>query len=195
MAVTGVSPRLLFFQRRYRRPEFIASIEPFMRRFFVLHARMQSFFHAWDRADQRSYADARRNVLDLDFLRHLMSSLNGPMMDDDSLRARLEENYALLEAFAQSWQAVACRRLTRNWPASFPYRAIAELPCTRSDSYPRDCLAIPRQCRQSRPSCRHESPGPHRCRQTRATSTRPHAGAARVAGSRRRARRSPPTRD
>jgi hypothetical protein len=36
-----------------------------------------------------------------------MSSLNGPMMDDDALRARLEENYALLEAFAQSWQAIA----------------------------------------------------------------------------------------
>ena len=99
---------LLFFQRRYRRPEFIASIEPLMRRFFVLHARMQSFFRAWDHADQRSYADAQRNVLDLDFLKHLQSSLNDPMMDDDSLRARLEENYALLEAFAQSWQAVAC---------------------------------------------------------------------------------------
>jgi len=98
---------LLFFQRRYRRPEFIASIEPLMRRFFVLHARMQSFFHAWDRADQRTYADAGRNVLDLGFLKHLMSSLNGPMMDDDALRARLEENYALLEAFAQSWQGVA----------------------------------------------------------------------------------------
>jgi flavin-dependent dehydrogenase len=98
---------LLFFQRRYRRPEFIASIEPLMRRFFVLHARMQSFFHAWDRTDQRSYADEGRNVLDLDFLRHLMSSLNGPMMDDASLRERLEENYSLLEAFAQSWQAVA----------------------------------------------------------------------------------------
>ena len=39
---------LLFFQRRYRRPEFIASIEPLMRRFFVMHARMQSFFRAWD---------------------------------------------------------------------------------------------------------------------------------------------------
>jgi flavin-dependent dehydrogenase len=99
---------LLYFQRRYRRPEFIASIEPLMRRFFVLHARMQSFFRAWDHADQRSYADAQRNVLDLDFLKHLQSSLNDPMMDDDSLRARLEENYALLEAFAQSWQAVAC---------------------------------------------------------------------------------------
>jgi hypothetical protein len=98
---------LLFFQRRYRRPEFIASIEPLMRRFIVLHARMQSFFHAWDRADQRSYADASRNVLDLGFLRHLMRSLNSPMMDDGCLRERLEENYALLEAFAQSWQAVA----------------------------------------------------------------------------------------
>ena len=98
---------LLFFQRRLRQPEFIASIEPMMRRFFVLHARMQSFFRAWDQADQRSYADTQRNVLDLDFLRHLQSSLGGPMMDDDSLRARLEENYALLEAFAQSWQAVA----------------------------------------------------------------------------------------
>ena len=98
---------LLYFQRRYRRPEFIASIEPLMRRFFVLHARMQSFFRAWDQADQRSYADTQRNVLDLDFLKHLQSSLKDPMMDDDSLRARLEENFALLEAFAQSWQAVA----------------------------------------------------------------------------------------
>ena len=40
---------LLFFQRRLRQPEFIASIEPLMRRFFVLHARMQQFFSAWDR--------------------------------------------------------------------------------------------------------------------------------------------------
>jgi hypothetical protein len=98
---------LLFFQRRYRRPEFIASIEPLMRRFFVLHARMQSFFHAWDRADQSSYADAGTSVLDLDFLRHLMSSLSGPMMDDEALRERLHENFALLEGFAQSWQAIA----------------------------------------------------------------------------------------
>ena len=46
-------------------------------------------------------------MLDLDFLRQLQSSLGDPMMDDESLRARLEENYALLEAFAQSWQAIA----------------------------------------------------------------------------------------
>ena len=103
---------LLFFQRRYRRPEFIATIEPLMRRFFVLHARMQSFFRAWDQADRRSYADAGCNVLDLDFLRHLQSGLSDPMMDDDLLRARLEQNYALLESFAQQWQAVACE----NYP-------------------------------------------------------------------------------
>jgi len=112
---------LLFFQRRYRQPEFMASIEPLMRRFFVMHARMQAFFRAWDHADQRHYADAGRNVLDVDFLRHLQSSLNDPMMDDDSLRARLEENYALLEAFAQSWQAVASEEypeLNRFVPAT-----------------------------------------------------------------------------
>ena len=35
---------LLFFQRRFRQPEFMASIDPLMRRFFVLHARMQQLF-------------------------------------------------------------------------------------------------------------------------------------------------------
>ena len=34
-------PALLFFQRRLTEPAFMASIEPLMRRFFVLHARMQ----------------------------------------------------------------------------------------------------------------------------------------------------------
>ena len=32
---------LLFFQRRLAQPEFMATIDPLMRRFFVLHARMQ----------------------------------------------------------------------------------------------------------------------------------------------------------
>ena len=44
---------LLFFQRRLRQPEFMASIDPLMRRFFVLHARMQQFLRAWDDADRR----------------------------------------------------------------------------------------------------------------------------------------------
>ena len=95
-----------------------------MRRFFVLHARMQSFFRAWDQADQRHYADAGCNVLDVGFLRHLQRSLSDPMMDDDALRVRLEENYALLEAFAQSWQAIA----------SDDYPQLARFVPTKSES-------------------------------------------------------------
>ena len=104
---------LLFFQRRFRRPEFIASIDPLMRRFFVLHARMQRFFQAWDRADAGRYAESAANVLDVDFLCRLQSSLADPPMDpmnDDALRQRLDANYALLEAFARTWQAIAAER-------------------------------------------------------------------------------------
>ena len=43
---------LLFFQRRLRVPEFMASIDPMMRRFFLLHARMQQFLSAWFEADR-----------------------------------------------------------------------------------------------------------------------------------------------
>ena len=46
----------------------MASIEPLMRRFFVLHARMQQLFNAWDRADadaatRASGAERRRRRL------------------------------------------------------------------------------------------------------------------------------------
>jgi flavin-dependent dehydrogenase len=98
---------LLFFQRRYRRPEFIASIEPLMSRFMVLHARMQSLFNAWDRADATPYGNGAANVMDVGFLRRLQNSLADPLMEDGDLRARLESNFALLEAFARAWQAIA----------------------------------------------------------------------------------------
>jgi hypothetical protein len=45
-------PALLFFQRRFRRPEFMDSIDALLRRFFVLHARMQQMLRAWDRVDR-----------------------------------------------------------------------------------------------------------------------------------------------
>ena len=83
----------------------MASIDPLMRRFFVLHARMQQLFHAWGRADRGTYGDASANVVDVDSLRHLQSSLDDPPMDDEALRERLERNYAWLEAFARTWQA------------------------------------------------------------------------------------------
>jgi hypothetical protein len=102
---------LLFFKRRLRQPEFMASIEPLMRRFFVLHARMQQFFAAWYRADAGSrYAAASPNVVDVEFLRRWQADLTDDPVDDDCLRTRLEDNYALLEAFARTWQRLAGER-------------------------------------------------------------------------------------
>jgi flavin-dependent dehydrogenase len=100
----------LFFQRRYCRPEFMESIDHLLRRFFVLHARMQAFFRAWDLADDAgAYADSWANVVDLEFLRTLQEQLADPHMPDEALRARLETNFALLERFARSWQGIAAR--------------------------------------------------------------------------------------
>jgi hypothetical protein len=101
---------LLFFQRRYRQPEFIASIEPLMRRFLVLHARMQRLFNAWDLADATPHAHGATTVMKVGFLRRLQHSLDGPLMSDDDLRARLEANFTLLEAFARTWQAIAAEQ-------------------------------------------------------------------------------------
>ena len=102
---------LLFFQRRLRQPEFIAAIEPLMRRFFVLHARMQQFFKAWDRAHPGIHGRGAASVIDVDFLRRLQADLGDALIDDGPLRRRLEENYALLEALARTWQAAAAEQL------------------------------------------------------------------------------------
>ena len=89
----------LFFQRRLRRPEFIASIEPLMRRFFVLHARMQQMLRAWDLADTGvGYPATAANVVNVGWLRALQASLDEPVTDDDTLRATLSANFAQLAA-------------------------------------------------------------------------------------------------
>jgi flavin-dependent dehydrogenase len=99
----------LFFQRRLRHAAFMASIEPLMRRFVVLHARMQSLLRAWDVADGAIYADAWANVLSVDFLRRLQGELDSPRLDDEALRARLDHNFKTLERFAGAIQAMAAR--------------------------------------------------------------------------------------
>jgi flavin-dependent dehydrogenase len=97
----------LYFQRRFRRPEFMASVEPLLRRFFVLHARMQQLLRDWDAADPRAYADSFTNVLGLPPLRELQSGLAAGPLDDDALRLTLDGNMALLERLASSWQGYA----------------------------------------------------------------------------------------
>jgi len=102
---------LLFFQRRLVRPEFIASIDPLLRRYFLLHARMQQFFKAWFRADAAAqYEPVGLNIVGIDVMREWQASLAEPFEDDDSLRARLERNFEDLQALARTWQAVALER-------------------------------------------------------------------------------------
>jgi len=101
---------LLFFERRLTDLAFMASIEPLLRRFFVLHARMQQFFNAWGRVAEASQAPGSTNVMNVDRLRRLQNSLDGPPMDDAALRARLERNVAWLEAKAYAWQQIAAEQ-------------------------------------------------------------------------------------
>ena len=98
---------LLFFQRRYRQPDFIASIEPLMRRFFVLHARMQQFLKAWSGVDAGHYGAGFTSVVAPAWLRRLQAELGQPPIEDAALRARLDSNFALLERFARALQAFA----------------------------------------------------------------------------------------
>jgi flavin-dependent dehydrogenase len=111
---------LLYFQRRYRDPAFMTSIEPLMRRFFVLHARMQQLFRAWDLADTSAYADGFTNVTFVESLFDLQAALAAPRMPDEELRRTLEANFEWLEQFAYSWQSLASTRdasLARFVPA------------------------------------------------------------------------------
>ena len=98
---------LLYFQRRYSDPAFMTSIDPLMRRFFVLHARMQQLFRAWDLADGAGYADGFTNVTFMEPLCELQTALGGPRQDDDQLRRTLATNLEFLERFAHAWQDLA----------------------------------------------------------------------------------------
>jgi len=102
---------LLFFQRRLVRPEFIASIDPLLRRYFLLHARMQQFFKAWNHADAGAqYESAWLNIVGVDLMRKWQAALAEPPADDETLQARLETNFEHLQALARTWQAVALER-------------------------------------------------------------------------------------
>jgi flavin-dependent dehydrogenase len=98
---------LLFYQARLRDVAFMASIEPLMRRFFVLHARMQGFLRTWSEHDHRQFGAGMTSVVAHEKLCALQAELGGPRLDDEALRARLHANFAWLERFAASWRGVA----------------------------------------------------------------------------------------
>lgn len=124
---------LLFFQRRYRQPVFMASIDGLLRRFFVLHARMQSFLREWDRLDSGArFAGSAHNIVGVEFLSELQQSLGGPLMDDEALRQRLERNQDLLERMARTWQGIAAER----------YPEVARFVATLPGETPLDLSAL-----------------------------------------------------
>jgi flavin-dependent dehydrogenase len=98
---------LIFYQRRLADPEFLVSIEPLMRRFFVLHARMQVFFRAWSEASAPILAPGATSVVAHDELRGLQAALGDERMECGELGARLASNLAWLERFAAAWREAA----------------------------------------------------------------------------------------
>ena len=98
---------LLYYQARLPDIAFMSSIEPLMRRFFVLHARMQLFLRTWSETDARRYGPGMTSIVSHEKLCALQAELGGPHLDDDELRARLKGNFSWLERFAASWQRLA----------------------------------------------------------------------------------------
>lgn len=95
----GISAQL-YFQRRYRDLAYMRSIEPLLYRFFLLHARMQRRLREWDAADASGGYERRYvNFMDVPWLKALQMSLADPL-DEAGLTARLHENLAALERFA-----------------------------------------------------------------------------------------------
>jgi flavin-dependent dehydrogenase len=114
---------LIFYQRRLADPEFLASIDALMRRFFVLHARMQVFSRTWGATPAPIRERGATSVVAHETLRDLQAALGDERLDPSSLRQRLESNFTWLERFAAAWRNAAVesaggrRRTDRFRPA------------------------------------------------------------------------------
>ena len=102
-------PALLFFQRRYRRPEFIASIDTLMLQVLRPARPHAGLFQGMGPRRRRKLlrargAERRRGGVPSQAAGEPRRSPHGRRR---RCAARLEENFALLETFARTWQAVA----------------------------------------------------------------------------------------
>jgi flavin-dependent dehydrogenase len=100
-------PALLYFQRRIADAPFMASLDLELRRFFVLHARMQTFLRRWDELDASQYQGGYTNLMLIPELKRLQAELAAPPMDPATLRGKILGNFALLERFARALQHTA----------------------------------------------------------------------------------------
>jgi flavin-dependent dehydrogenase len=100
-------PALLYFQRRIADAPFMASLDLALRRFFLLHVRMQTLLRRWDELDTSEYERGYTNVLSVPELKRLQLDVAAPRMDGETLRAKVLDNHALLERFARALQQTA----------------------------------------------------------------------------------------
>jgi flavin-dependent dehydrogenase len=101
---------LLFYQNRLRDLAFMESISELIRRFALLHARMQQFLRAWHEADEQLYPAHFASVIGLERLRQLQAELATERLEDGDLRQRLRTNFAWLEGFAAGIRKLATER-------------------------------------------------------------------------------------
>jgi flavin-dependent dehydrogenase len=116
---------LIFYQGRLRDLRFMMEVEDLLRRFFVLHARMQQFLREWSAADERIAGAGTTNVVTLDQLRQLQAELGGPALDAEALRARLQANFDWLERFAAALLALATDSGHAHLSRYVPSRGVA----------------------------------------------------------------------
>jgi flavin-dependent dehydrogenase len=101
---------LLFYQNRLRDVAFMDSIADLVRRFALLHARMQQFLRAWHESDEQLYRAGFASVIGLERLRQLQAELATEPLDDGALRERVGKNIAWLERFAAGIRQLALER-------------------------------------------------------------------------------------
>jgi hypothetical protein len=68
---------------------------------------MQTFLRKWDEVDTLQYQRGYTNVMFVPELKRLQAELTAPPMNDDTLRAKVLDNFALLERFARALQKMA----------------------------------------------------------------------------------------
>ena len=91
---------LLYFRRKYRDMAYMQQLEGLLTRFFFLHARMQAKLKQWNDVDQGSYGYQQMSLLDMPYLHRIQGQLWDDI-DDATLTARLHENFAELERYAE----------------------------------------------------------------------------------------------
>ena len=118
---------LLYFRRKYRDMAYMQQLEGLLTRFFFLHARMQAKLKQWSDADQASYGYQQMSLLDMPYLHRLQGQLWDDI-DDATLTARLHENFADLERYAEVILQMAAGKTIDRDAGGFENAAVFQLP-------------------------------------------------------------------